>query len=110
MRRSGAERVSRGIHDAPAFTDFDTCPEPDPHLVSDDRPAPPALEADALPAGWGDWIKMEAEARGCPQDYVASSLIAAASAWIGNARHIAATPTWTEIPQLWLANIGMPST
>jgi hypothetical protein len=110
MRHSGFERVYRGIHDAPEFTDFDTWPEPDLQLLSDDRPDPPPLEGDALPRGWDRWIREEAQARGCPADYVASSLITAASAWIGNARHIRATPSWTEIPHLWLANIGMPST
>jgi hypothetical protein len=41
---------------------------------------------------------------------VAAGLIATASAWIGNARHVGATATWTEPPHLWLALIGVPST
>jgi hypothetical protein len=78
-------------------------------LVEDDRPPAPALDDDALPAGWGDWITAEALARGCPRDYVAGGLIASASAWLGNARHVAATPTWRELPHLWFAEIGPPS-
>jgi hypothetical protein len=85
-------------------------PEPDVRLMEDDRPPAPSLDDDALPAGWGAWIAAEAQARGCPRDYVAGALIAVASAWLGNARHVAATATWTEPPHLWLALIGVPST
>jgi hypothetical protein len=85
-------------------------PEPDMRLVEDDRAPAPALDDDALPADWGNWITAEAEARGCPRDYVAAGLIAGASAWIGNARHIGATATWSEPPHVWLLLIGAPST
>jgi hypothetical protein len=95
--------VNRATGDAP-------WPEPDMRLVEDDRPPAPALDNDALPAGWGEWITAEAAARGCPRDYVAAGLIAAASAWVGNARHVGATATWSEPPHLWLALIGPPST
>ena len=88
----------------------DTWPEPDMRLIGDGRVPPPALEDDALPAGWGAWITAEATARACPRDYVAAGLIAAASAWIGNARRIAATADWIEPPHLWFALIGPPST
>jgi hypothetical protein len=84
-------------------------PKPDMRLVEDDRTRAPALDDDALPAGWAEWITSEAAARGCPRDYVAAALIAAASAWIGNSRHIAATSTWSEPPHVWLALIGAPS-
>jgi hypothetical protein len=76
-------------------------------LVEDDRAAAPALDDDALPAGWGEWISAEAAARGCPRDYVAAGLIVAASAWIGNSRHVAVTATWSEPPHLWLAAIDL---
>src|SRR5271165_5249777 len=85
-------------------------PEPDMRLVEDDRTPAPALGDDALPAGWEEWIAREAASRGCPPDHVAAALIAAASAWIGNARHVSATATWAEPPHLWLALIGAPST
>ncbi len=83
---------------------------PDMRLVDDDRMPAPALDDDALPAGWVEWITNEAAAQACPRDYVAVSLIAAASAWIGNSRHIGATATWIEPPYIWLALIGAPST
>jgi hypothetical protein len=85
-------------------------PEPDMRLVEDDRAPAPALDDDALPAGWGEWISAEAAARGCPRDYVAAGLIVAVSAWIGNSRLVAVTATWSELPHLWLAVIGAPST
>ncbi len=48
-------------------------------------------------------------ARACPRDYVAAGLIGAASAWIGNARRIAATAAWNEPANLWFALVGAPS-
>jgi hypothetical protein len=78
-------------------------------LVDDDHMPAPQLDDDALPAGWSDWISCEATACGCPRDYVAAGMIGAASAWIGNARRVAATADWNEPAQLWFALIGAPS-
>lgn len=107
---NGAAEVRRIIDEAPEMTERDLWPEPDMRLVEDDRLAAPMLDDDALPAGWGEWITAEATARGSPRDYVAAGLIGGASAWLGNARHVAATATWAEPPHLWLALIGAPST
>src|SRR5277367_5841376 len=85
-------------------------PEPDMRLVEDDRTPVPTLGDDALPAGWEEWIAREAASRVCPRDYVAAAFIAAASAWVGNSRHVAVNGTWSEPPHLWLALIGAPST
>src|SRR5690242_18191368 len=104
----GAE-LRRIVALAPEMTDRETWPEPDMRVVEDDRAPAPALDDDALPAGWGEWIAAEAEARGCPRDYVAAGLIVGASGWLGNARHAAATPTWHQPPHLWLALVGLPS-
>jgi hypothetical protein len=92
------------------ITTRDAWPAPDMRLVNDDHAPAPALEDDALPAGWEAWITAEAAARACPRDYVAAGLIGAASAWIGNARRIAATADWIEPAHLWFALIGAPST
>jgi len=88
----------------------DTWPAPDMRLVNDDHAPVPALDDDALPAGWEAWITAEAAAHASPRDYVAAGLIGAASAWIGNARRIAATADWTEPAHLWFSLIGAPST
>jgi hypothetical protein len=108
--RDGAAEIRRIVAAAPEVTARDTWPEPDMRLIEDDHAPAPLLEDDALPAGWAEWITAEAAARGCPRDYVAATLIGAASAWVGNARHIAATVTRSEVPHLWLALIGPPST
>jgi hypothetical protein len=84
-------------------------PEPDMRLVDDDCVPAPQLTDDALPAGWGDWVSHEAEARNCPGDYVAGCLIGKASIWIGNSRRLAATADWIEPAHLWIALIGNPS-
>jgi hypothetical protein len=107
---AGAARVRTLIGGAPEITERDTWPAPDMRLVNDDRAPPPALDDDALPAGWELWITTEAAARSCPRDYVAAGLIGAASAWIGNARRIKATSDWIEPAHLWFALIGLPST
>jgi hypothetical protein len=103
------ERVRATIDDAPEMNARDTWPEPDMRLVDEDRAPAPSLGDDAMPAGWEPWITAEAEARACPRDYVAAGLIGAASAWIGNARRIAATADWTEPPHVWMALVGAPS-
>jgi Protein of unknown function (DUF3987) len=97
------------IGDPSEITTRDAWPAPDMRLVNDDHAPTPALEDDALPAGWEGWVTAEAAARACPRDYVAATLIGAASAWIGNARRIAATADWSEPAHLWFAIIGAPS-
>jgi hypothetical protein len=78
-------------------------------LVEDDRAPAPVLDNDAMPAGWENWISAQADALACPRDYIAAAIIGAASAWIGNARRITATSTWTEPAILWIALVGAPS-
>jgi hypothetical protein len=95
---------------ATLVTPRDPWPAPDMGLITDDRPSAPAVDNDALPAGWGAWITAEAAARACPRDYVAAALLGAASGWIGNSRRIAATSDWNEPVHLWFALIGAPST
>jgi hypothetical protein len=92
------------------ISDANPWPEPDLRIVEDDRTPAPTLDDDALPGGWSEWITKEAAARDCPRDYLAAALIGAASAWIGNSRHVAVNETWSEPPHLWLALIGAPST
>lgn len=94
----------------PAVKSPDPWPEPDMSLVDADQAMPPLFDPALLPSPWSAWAFEQAEAVGCPVDYVAAALLASASAWIGNARRIAATPDWIEAPHLWFALIGMPST
>jgi hypothetical protein len=91
-KRDGIE-AAPARHRAPAFLHDRTAIE---HrvgrLVEDDRAPAQTLDDDALPAGWGAWITAAAAARARPRDYTAAALVVAASALIGNARRIAATP------------------
>jgi Protein of unknown function (DUF3987) len=106
---SGTLRLRALVSGASEKTARDLWPEPYRRLLNDDRPPAPSLEDDALPRGWESWIRAEAKARACPPDYVAAGLICAASAWIGNARRVAPTPTWSEPLNLWFALVGAPS-
>ena len=54
-----AAELRRIVALAPEMIERDTWPEPDMRLIEDDRVAAPALDDDALPAGWGDWIADE---------------------------------------------------
>ena len=66
------DRVRAIIAEAPEMNARDTWSEPDMRLVTDDRVPAPALDDDALPAGWESWITAEAAARACPRDYIAA--------------------------------------
>jgi Protein of unknown function (DUF3987) len=85
-------------------------PEPDMHLIEDDRVPPPPFDRNALPPAWRDWIRNTAEDCGAPEDYIAATLMSVASAVIGNARRVSPWGGWVEQPHLWFALIGQPST
>jgi hypothetical protein len=120
--RDAADRIRRNTQpntagrqdfeyiDQYGMTGGDPWPQPDRRLIEDDRAPAPKLDDDALPAGWDEWIEKEASARGCPRDYLAAALIGAASALLGNSRHVAVSEAWSEPPHLWLALVGAPST
>jgi hypothetical protein len=81
----------------------------DEKLLGDDRAPAPALDFDALPPAWCEWIRQMADDCGSPADYVASNLVGTASAILGNARRVRAGDGWVEQPHLWVANVGAPS-
>lgn len=95
---------------APAIKAPDTWPEPDLSLIDADQSMPPLFDPSLLPSPWSAWVFEQAEAVGCPVDYVAAALLASASAWLGNSRRIAATADWIEPAHIWVALIGVPST
>src|SRR5262245_40574552 len=59
---AGAEGVRAIVAKAQEMSARDTWPDPDLGLIDDDRPPAPALDDDALPAGWESWITAEAAA------------------------------------------------
>ena len=79
---------------------------PDLAVMRLGRREPPPLPLDVFGPPWAAWITGVAEASACPPDYVATCLLAAASALIGHSRWVQATPGWREPPHLWLANVG----
>jgi hypothetical protein len=85
-------------------------PELDFSLPGADKAPAPELRLDSLPSEIMDWFQATASACAAPLDYVVANLLAFASGWLGNARHIRATPTWIEPPHLWFACVGAPST
>jgi hypothetical protein len=83
-------------------------PAPDMSVLRESRRDPPPLPLDVF-GPWAEWINASAEGAACPVDYVAASLLAGASALIGNARWCSPWPQWREPPVLWVALIGRPS-
>ncbi len=64
-------------------------PEPDMTVVNSERPSAPIMTSDELQkvfGPWAGWLEAAAEVKSAPVDYVALSLLTAASAVIGNAR------------------------
>jgi hypothetical protein len=84
-------------------------PELDMRLVDDDRIPAPVLSEHLLPSGWSNWILEEAESLSCAADYIAAGVVGCASAWVGNARRIIGTSTFSAPSHLWFALIGGPS-
>lgn len=84
----------------------DMWPAPDMGVLRLHRRAPPALPIEVFGLAWARWIATAADAAACPQDYVATSLLAVASALIGHARWAQATPGWAEPPHLWIGAVG----
>lgn len=114
LHKAGTEKVRESIDEAtelkfgqPPHAEW---PEPDFGLLSADRAPAPALESDTLPGDIMDWCKDTATACAAPVDYVVAGLLAAASGWLGNSRHIGPSRSWVEPPHLWFACVGAPST
>jgi hypothetical protein len=100
------ETVRRIVTLAPEITARDEWPEPDMGVVRLHRRPPPNLPIEVCGPTWRAWIVTAADAAACPPDYVAAPLLASASALIGNARWVQATPGWAEPPHLWVGALG----
>lgn len=79
---------------------------PDLAILRLGRRAPPPLPLNVFGPHWAGWIAEAAAAAACPPDYVATGLLAAASALVGHSRWVQATPGWREPPHMWLCNVG----
>lgn len=81
----------------------------DRRCVDRTRTPPPALNLDHF-GSWGDWIRLMAELKNAPVDYVAWALLTGAASLIGATRTVQPWPGWDEPAVLWVALIGDPST
>jgi hypothetical protein len=75
----------------------------DAHII------PPPPFPWVLPPDWMQWSIDAADSAGCPVDYVALPLLAAASTLIGNTRWGQPWDGWREPPVLWIGGVGRPS-
>jgi len=92
-----------------AFIDpMEDWPEPDLSLIAGRFLKPPAFPVEIFgPARC--WVEEAAAACNAPVDYIAGSLLATASALIGNTRKARAWGDYTQCPVLWIALVGRPS-
>jgi Protein of unknown function (DUF3987) len=109
MNGAGVEELARENIGRSLLEPVCDWPALDKKLLGDDRAPAPALNFDALPQAWTEWVRQMAEDCGSSADYVASNLIGTASAVLGNVRRVRAGEGWTEQPHLWIANVGAPS-
>jgi hypothetical protein len=79
---------------------------PDMSILQMGRREPPVFPLDILGPSWKAWVMDTAQAAACPVDYVVATLLAAASALIGNARWVQPVPGWAEPPHLWCGAVG----
>ncbi|MEX0285097.1 MAG: YfjI family protein [Paracoccaceae bacterium] len=94
------------------FDPSEQWPEPDMTIGNPVRPPAPVMSDEdfAFVFGpWAGWIKDAAETKNAPTDYVAASLLATASAAIGNSRWAVPWEGWKEPPVLWAMLVGDPS-
>jgi hypothetical protein len=84
-------------------------PALDDRFLEANRPAPPAFPITVFAKAWRPWLDLHARASTCV-DYIAQSLLAAASAVCGARFVVNLTPHWREPLVLWQALVGDPST
>ncbi len=63
----------------------------------------------ALMGPWQDWIRTAAAGASAPVDFIATGMLTAAAASIGNSRRITAWSGWSEPCILWSVLVGLPS-
>lgn len=84
-------------------------PDLDMSILGTEIPEPPPFTDELLPPAAARWVRETANDAAAPQDYLAGSPRAYASAALGNARWARPTPRWKEPPNLWFGLVGVPS-
>jgi hypothetical protein len=82
---------------------------PDMTHLGTGRANAPSFPLNVMGDERGLWCQEHAQARNAPIDYVAVTLLAAASALIGHSRWAKASGEWKEPPHLWTALVGPPA-
>jgi Protein of unknown function (DUF3987) len=105
---------SSGVHQAAggrdAFeSDHTAWLAPDMTHLGTGRANAPSFPLKVIGDEWGPWCHAHAQARNAPVDYVAVTLLIAASALIGHSRWAKASGEWKEPPHLWAALVGPPA-
>lgn len=99
--------ANSAIHDASA-----AWIAPDMTLLLAERSPVPVLDDkdfDLIFGEWADWLRVAAQVKGVPVDYIILALLTTASACIGNARWAGPWSGWKEPPILWGMLVGDPS-
>ena len=78
-------------------------------LLNESRRPAPAFPLHLFSEAWATWLTDTAEGCGAPVDFVASTLITAASSLIGNSTWVSPWQGWCIPPLLWSARVGLPS-
>jgi hypothetical protein len=87
---------------------FEDWPEPDLSVFDESRQPAPVFPLEIFQY-WEDWIRIMAESRSAPVDYVGTSLLSIVSTIIGHSRWVSPWEGWMEPPVIWTALIGIPS-
>lgn len=83
---------------------------PDPRFLRAVIPPAPKLPLDdVFSPAWAAWLRVAADCKGAPVDYVAAALLSAAGALIGNTRRAAPWAGWSETAIIWFMAEGNPS-
>lgn len=83
---------------------------PEARFLRPELPKPPAIPLeDVMGERWARWIRLAAQAKAAPPDYVAAALLSVTGALIGNTRWANPWEGWAEPPVIWAMAIGSPS-
>jgi len=83
--------------------------EPDLSILESKLLPAPEFPLHVFPIDIQDWLHKAAEARNCPIDYIAVSLLTGIAGVMGNTRTVSPWSGWVEPLILWSALVGTPS-
>ncbi len=84
-------------------------PKPDMALISGGREKAPEIPLAVFGDVWSSWMKVAANGRSAPVDYIVGGVMAVVSALVGNVATVSPWPDWNQSTTLWVACVGNPS-